>query len=219
MNTQTILIVLLLAAPLAAVIAFAIGGVLQVRRRDRLARAAHEAGLLFSADDPFDVARRYAAFVIIGAGHGGRATNVTYGRLDGLPVRAFDFRYEIGHGTRRSTRNFAVVVVESPDSLPPFLLWRAQDADLAPLSARGPADRLDAWDCRGPGAARAVARLSAGLTRATGIQALSAAELGQPGQPGTVLLACAPVRRQALYVIRMEDVTSLAAALAGDHTA
>lgn len=217
---QTILVVLLLAAPVAAVIVFAVGGVLQVRRRDRLARAAHEAGLLFSAQDPFDIARRYAGFALIGAGHSGRATNVTYGRLDGLPVRAFDFRYEIGHGTRRSARHYAVVVVESPHPLAPFLLWRAQDADMAPLAARAPSGRLGDWDCRGLGAAPAVAKLPPSLAHtATSIQALPATELGQPGQSGTVLLACAPVRRRIPHLIRMEDVTALATALAADHTA
>ena len=149
LTAQTVLVALLLAAPVAAAVAFAIGGWLQGRRRDRLARAAHEAGLLFSGEDPFDVSRRYADSALLGAGHAGRATNVTYGRVGGLPVRAFDFRYEIGHGTRRQARHYAVVAVEALGPVAPLLLWRWRDADLAPLAVRQATQRLGEWDARG----------------------------------------------------------------------
>lgn len=223
MTAQTILVVLLLAAPVAAAVGFAIGGFLQVRRRDRLARAAHEAGLLFSAEDPFDVTRRYARFAIIGGGHGGRATHMTYGRLGGLPVRAFDFRYEIGHGTRRQGRHYAVVAVEALGPVAPLLLWRCGDLDLAPLAARQATERLGQWDCRGRGAAQAVAKLPEALARgATGIEVLGPVEPGglEPagsaeGDAAGTLLVWAPVRRGQLYAVRLADGLALAEALAG----
>ncbi len=208
-----LLVVLLLAAPAAAVIAFAVGGAMGVRRRNRLARAAHEAGLLFSADDPFDVPRRYADFALVGAGHGGRATNVTYGRLGGLPIRAFDFRYEIGHGTRRHTRHYAVVVVEADAPLPTFSLWSSRQADLAPLAVRQAEGSLNGWDYRGQGAGRALANLSQDLARAaTGIEAFGPATGGFT-ETAAALMVCAPVRRGGSYVGRLEDVVALAAAL------
>ncbi|MCJ7544716.1 MAG: hypothetical protein MUP47_09185 [Phycisphaerae bacterium] len=226
MAAQTVLIVLLLAAPVATAVGFAIGGLLQVRRRDRLARAAHEAGLLFSAEDLFDVSRRYARFAVIGGGHGGRATNVTYGRLGGLPVRAFDFRYEIGHGTRRQGRHYAVVAVEAMEPATPLLLWRWGDLDLAPLAARQATERLGDWDCRGQGAAQAVAKLPEALAgAATGVEVLGPAELAGVRPAGSVegdaagtLLVWAPVRRERLYAVPLADALALAGALAGCQT-
>jgi hypothetical protein len=214
-----LLVVLLLAAPAAAVIAFAVGGAIQARRRNRLARAAHEAGLLFSADDPFDVPRRYGDFALIGAGHGGRATNVTYGRLGGLPIRAFDFRYEIGHGTRRHTRHYAVVVVETGAPLPKFSLWSSREDDLAPLAVRQAEGSLGGWDYRGEGASRVLASLSGGLARAaTGIEAVGRSA-GDLTENAATLLVCAPVRRAGLYVGRLEDVVALATVLSDSKDA
>ena len=186
MTAQTVLVVLLLAAPVAAGVGFAIGGWLQVRRRDRLARTAHEAGLLFSAEDPFDAPRRYVRFAMIGGGHSGRAANVTYGRVRGFAVRAFDFRYEVGHGTRRQGRRYAVIAVEDLGAFPPVLLWRRRDADLAPLAARQTAGRAGEWDCRGDRAAQVVAQLPEALAAAvTGVEVLAAMELTAAGSPVT----------------------------------
>jgi hypothetical protein len=210
---QGLLAILLLAVPVAAATAFVVGGARQVRRRNRLARAAHEAGLLFSVEDPFGVPRRYADFAVISAGHGARATHVTYGRLGGLPIRAFDFRYEIGHGTRRHTRHYGVVVVEVEVPLPPFLLWSNRDGDLAPLAVRQAESESDGWSCRGEGAAWALAHLSGDLAReASGIEAVvpTACDVAEVR---TSLLVCAPVQRGGLYVGRLEDVVALAKAL------
>jgi hypothetical protein len=221
-TAQMILVVLLVAAPVAAGVVFAIGGLLQVRRRDRLARAAHEAGLLFSAEDPFDVPRRYARFALVGGGHSGRAMHVTYGRLGGLPVRAFDFRYEIGHGTRRQGRHYAVVAVEGIESVRAMLLWRQRDLDLAPLAVRGASQRLGDWVALGEAAAGAVAALPQGLAETvTGLETLGSGDVGAVGagsgqtDAAGVLLVWAPVRRGRLYAIGLAEAVALAAALTG----
>jgi hypothetical protein len=89
----------------------------------------------FSAADPFDIPRRYADFVLISNGHSPWANNVTYGRLGGRRVRAFDFRYEVGHGTRRVARHYRVIVVEADQVLPDALMWSGGDDQLAPIGA------------------------------------------------------------------------------------
>ncbi|MGA2265235.1 MAG: hypothetical protein ABSH10_02255 [Phycisphaerae bacterium] len=210
---QGLLAILLLAVPVAAAIAFVVGGARQVRRRNRLARAAHEADLMFSVEDPFGVPRRYADFALISAGHGARATHVTYGRLGGLPIRAFDFRYEIGHGTRRHTRHYGVVVVEVESPLSPFLLWSRRDGEWAPLAVQQADSVSDGWSCRGEGVAWALAQLSGDLARlATGVEAVvpTACDVAEVR---TALMVCAPVQRGELYVGRLEDVVALAKAL------
>jgi len=138
-------IVLLIGILLAAVVWFAALGVLQHRRTRMLARKAHELDLRFSDQDPFDVPRRYADFAIVGCGHSPRAHNVTYGRLDGLVVRAFDFRYEIGHGTRRAARHYNVVVMEADAALPSILMWNDADVEYAPIALRQGQGRVACW--------------------------------------------------------------------------
>ena len=148
-------IVLLVGILLAAVVWFAALGILQHRRTRMLARKAHQLGLRFSDQDPFDVPRRYADFAIVGCGHSPRAHNVTYGRLDGLVVRAFDFRYEIGHGTRRAARHYNVAVLEADVALPAILMWNDVDAEYAPIALRQGQGRIACWSVLGDESAAA----------------------------------------------------------------
>ena len=151
----TVLLVLVLAG---ALVAFAVMALRQARRRNRLAKAAAEMRLRFAAEDPFDVPCRYGQFALISGGHSPRAHNVTYGRIGGVPVRAFDFRYEVGHGTRRLTRHYHVVALETGRELPEVLLWHEGDLAAAPPGARSARHRLGAWLCRGePSLAGALA--------------------------------------------------------------
>lgn len=121
----------------------------QARRSRRLSRRAHEIGLRFSQDDLFDIPRRYLTFAIMQAGHSSRAHNVIYGRRDGLPVRAFDFHYEIGHGTTRTTRRYWVVIVEMDQPLTPIILWNRLDSDLVPIEVLMTDTQVRFWSCRG----------------------------------------------------------------------
>ena len=149
---QTILLLVLVGALCGAVVGFCGLGILQHFRSAAMARWAHESGMHFSPQDTFDVPRRCAAFAICSGGHSPQASNVTYGRLRGLPVRAFDFRYEVAHGTRRSTRHYCVVLVEAP-CLEPVLMWNRLDADGAPPPARWPDGVRGDWSGRGDAAA------------------------------------------------------------------
>jgi len=152
-------VALLILVLVAAVLSFAVMGIAQSRRRGRLARRAHKMGLRFSADDPFDVPGRYGRFAVIAGGHGPRAHNVTYGRIAGVPVRTFDFRYEVGHGTRRLTRRYDVVVFELDLDLPIVLMWHELDLHAAPLPTRRAQGRAGRWVCCGD---RALATVLAG---------------------------------------------------------
>lgn len=139
---------LLIAVLLAAIAGIAVMAASQARRTRLLGRMAYEAGMRFSRDDIFDVFTRYGDFAIIRAGHSPRANNVTYGQYEGLPVRAFDFRYEIGHGGGRLTRTCGLVLAELEQPLPCSAIWSDVDAD-AVLEARCPAGRLAGWSLTG----------------------------------------------------------------------
>ncbi|MCK4601822.1 MAG: hypothetical protein KAU28_05115 [Phycisphaerae bacterium] len=139
----------LVAVIVAAVISFFVMGLMQHRRCRLLARSAHEMSMRFSRDDPFDVPYRYWGFALINSGHSPRANNVTYGRYEGWVMRAFDFRYEVGHGPRRSARNYNVIVAETELDMPAVLMWSDMDGEFAPLAARRPEGHKGGWSYRG----------------------------------------------------------------------
>ncbi|MFP3937207.1 MAG: hypothetical protein ACLFVW_02615 [Phycisphaerae bacterium] len=198
---ETIFAIVLSGVLFAAVVSVVVMGIRQRRRRLRLSQQAHGSGMRFAAEDPFDVPLRYRHFALIDAGHSPRAHNVTYGRLHGLPVRAFDFRYEVGHGTRRLTRHYAVVVVETGRSLPPVLLWNREDLEAAPLAVRHCRRCLGPWVC-------------GDVTEPARKLAAAAASYGEAG--GSVqtrnqaLLLCGPEgRRQRRYTAGLEAVSDV----------
>ncbi|MDP6546086.1 MAG: hypothetical protein QGH60_19060 [Phycisphaerae bacterium] len=143
---------------IASVVSFVVMGIRQLCRTNLLAREAHEMDLHFSPSDLFEVPRRYGSFALISRGHGPRAYNVTHGHVRGVPVRAFDFRYEVGHATRRTTRHYAVIVVQTRIALGKLVMWHVDDARAAPLSSGTAVRRVDKWMCSGDlGLARALA--------------------------------------------------------------
>ena len=172
----------------AAVLSFCGLGLLQHFRTAALARRAHESGLHFSAEDAFDAPRRCAAFAICSAGHSPQASNVTYGRVRGLPVRAFDFRYEVGHGTRRSTRYYFVVLLEAPAPLGAVLMWNRRDQGGAPPAARLPEGTCGDWSYRGDGAAAARLAASCEALAGSGVSVEVREE---------ALMLCFPVHRRS----------------------
>ncbi len=138
-------IVLLIGTLVASAVSFVVMGLLQHLRTSALARKAHEMGMRFSSDDPFDLPCVLADFALVSSGHSPRAENVTHGRLGGRAVRAFDFRYEVGHGTQRLTRHYSVIAVESPQEVDSMLMWHQDDATAAPMSLRLANRRLGQW--------------------------------------------------------------------------
>ena len=146
---QDIFTLLLIAVLAVSVVSFVVMGLRQLRRTNSLGRKAHEMGLHFSPSDLFDVPRRYGDFALISKGHGPRAYNLTHGRLGRLPLRAFDFRYEVGHATRRLTRHYSVIVARAGVELGRVVMWSLDDAQAAPLSAGTLAGRVANWACCG----------------------------------------------------------------------
>lgn len=98
-------------------------GLVQWNRGRQMARAANELALNFSTEDPFDLPRRYAAFSLMQAGHSTQANHVLFGRLKGMLVRAFDLRYEAGHGTQRQMCRQTVITVEDDWNHPTSVIW------------------------------------------------------------------------------------------------
>ena len=189
-----------------SLVSFVVLGLLNRRRTRHLARWANGKGMRFSAGDIFAVSRRYARFAIVGAGHSPQASNVTYGRCNGLPVRAFDFRYEIGHGTRRLTKHYGVIVIETDRPLPKALVWHETDVDCAPMPIRAANRRLDGWRFAGDERA-ALALVEA--CRMLQPEAVSAEAEGK------ALMFCMPLHRwKRDYVEHMDTI-----ALIGDQIA
>ncbi len=190
---------------IAASISFAGMGLGTMLRRRRLAGDAHGSGMKFFPDDPYDVPRRYADFAVISSGHSPCANNVTAGGLGGRVLRAFDFRCELGHGTRRLTRRYSVVVAETLEAQSSLLMWHAGDADLAPLAARNMQGRVGQLNYRGcremaQAAERACQRLD---------QAMPSIEVR-----GSVVLIAAPVSRSIRrHALALEDVAGILDAL------
>ncbi len=110
-----------------------------------LARHAHKWGIRFSSEDPFDIPVRFGEFALISCGHSPRACNVMHGRLREWPVRAFTFHYEAGHGTKRTTRHYGVVVVELSTKFPDVLMWNTTIDDQAPLEVRNSDGHVLCW--------------------------------------------------------------------------
>ncbi|MCP4379142.1 MAG: hypothetical protein GY794_23595 [bacterium] len=146
---QEIFTLLLIGVLVASVVSFIVMGLGQLRRTGALARKACELDMHFSPGDPFDVPRRYGGFALISSGHGPRAYNVTHGHVRGVPVRAFDFRYEVAHATRRITRHYAVVVVQTRIPSEKLVMWNVDDIQAVPLSSAVGSMRIGKWICSG----------------------------------------------------------------------
>jgi hypothetical protein len=187
---SAVLALLLIAGFVTAVVWFVLMGAFQARRAAALARRANETGMLFTADDPFDLPRRYADFALVSSGHSGRACNVTHGRIEGLPIRAFDFHYELGHGTRRLSRHYAVVAMETPRDLPVVLMWNQRDPAFAPLATLRSDGQAGAWSFRGDASLAGI--LGEGCSEAAG-------EGPCIETRGSTLMFAAPVRTQKDY--------------------
>lgn len=202
---QYAFVAVLVGVLVAASVSFAVMGLGKVLRRRRLARDAHESGMKFFQDDPYDVPRRYADFAVISSGHSPCANNVTSGRLGGRILRAFDFRCELGHGTRRLTRRYSVVVAEAGQVLPSLLMWHGGDGDLAPLAARGMQAIVGKWSYRGP---RALAEAVEPACRRLD-QAQPSIEVR-----GSVVLIASPVRRAIRrHALALDEVAIILEAL------
>ena len=144
-SVHSAFIVLLVGVLVASAVSFLVMGLLHHLRTGALARRAHEMAMQFSRDDPFDLPRILSDFALVASGHSPRAENVTYGHLDGRVARAFDFRYEVGHGTGRMTRHYSVITVEARQELDSMLMWHEDDAPAAPISLRLANRRLGRW--------------------------------------------------------------------------
>lgn len=190
---------MLIGAIAAASVSFVVMGLAQMRRTRALARRAHGAGLKFSGDDPFDMPRRYANFSLIALGHSPQAHNVSYGRLAGWLVRTFDFHYEIGHGPRRITRHYSVVVAETDLDLPAVTIWNNRDAEYAPLAIRQSGNHVACWTFIGDERlARTIAHVGWPL-----------AESGFSAETcGSVVMFCICARRSTKRTSRLLDVAT-----------
>lgn len=120
-------------------------GLSQRRRGRNLARLAYQIDMRFSASDPFNLVKRYSAFVLFQAGHSLRTRNVIYGRFKGWHLKVFDYQFEVGHGTHRSTRRYSVLSADTDFQMPNVLLWNVEDNEYVPAVLRKPDGQIDGW--------------------------------------------------------------------------
>lgn len=145
----TAFVAILIVALIAAVIFFVMMGISHEKRTRKLSAMAFVRSARFSREDPFDIPQRYRDFVLISCGHSPRAFNVTYGQVDRWTLRSFDFRYEVGHGTRRMSRLYSVVVIDTQMQLPNVMMWNDSDSDNAPLEIRQVDGHIGRWSYAG----------------------------------------------------------------------
>ncbi len=148
---QTLFVLLLICVLVSCLAAMAAMGVMQCKRSNRLARKAYDRQLHFAMIDPFDIPRRYEGFALVSCGHSSLAHNITHGHVGGCPIRAFDFRYEVAHATRRVARHYIAVVAETDNALPRLVMWHEQDHAAMPLTHIGRSVRMGSWYCIGQG--------------------------------------------------------------------
>ena len=114
-----------------------------------IARYADKAGLSFSREDGFEIPLKFGFFVFFSCGHSPRVSNIVYGRMNGSSIYAHDFCYEVGHGTRRLTRYYRVVIIDVPEVSSDLLMWNDIDAAAAPMSIRQISGRYGNWSYAG----------------------------------------------------------------------
>ncbi len=146
------LMAVLVIALCGAVVSFSMMGLRHYWRSKALARHCHEHGLRFSRDDPFDIPHLYGNFALVASGHSPRASNVTHGHIESWHLRAFDFRYELGHGTLRTTRRYCAIVIDGEMNVPEVLMWNDADATDTPLQARQIDGHVGRWSFTGDAA-------------------------------------------------------------------
>lgn len=203
---QNVFLVILAGVLLAGVVWFTILGLGQRRRATVLSRLANLAGMRFSREDPFDMPQVYGDLVLFASGHSRCASNVTFGRVAEKRIRACDFHYEIGHGMRRSTRHYGVVLVDAQTDLPAVLMWNEMDAVAAPLEVLQPDGRVRRWSYVGDG------DLAAALAEACGELADQAVSIQTAG---SILMMCMPIRNRARnYADMLAAMPAMLAALA-----
>lgn len=102
---------LLVLALLVTILVFCAKGLARLKRESVLAGKAAALSLSFTREDSGDLPGHFPGFSLMSCGHSRRAYNIAHGQVDGCEVQAFDFRYEIGHGSRRRTRHHGVIMV------------------------------------------------------------------------------------------------------------
>jgi len=133
-----------------AIIVFLVMALRQVRRSRLLARLAHTEKMRFASEDPFNTPATCGELEIMQSGHNPRACNVIHGYRNGVDLRGFDYCYEIGHGPRRMTKSFYVVLVHLTFSFDEaVMLWNSADSGKVPDMLPGPG-RVGQWYYRGP---------------------------------------------------------------------
>jgi hypothetical protein len=103
------------------------------RRRWQLMALGSPEGLRLSPADPFELPEAHFHVHLFTRGHSRLARNVLHGRLEGLPVRLFDYQYETGSGHTRRTYRWQVALVQTDLRMPGLIVQPADRHD--PLEA------------------------------------------------------------------------------------
>lgn len=131
MEPLFIVLIIVVGVPIIVVVGalIAYGFHAASRRRKELAAWARARGLSFSQEKIRDMDDRYPELKCLHRGHGRFAFNVMTGELQGLPVKAFDYRYVTGHGKNRRAHRFSALIAGSPLPLKPLFIRREHAFD------------------------------------------------------------------------------------------
>jgi hypothetical protein len=179
----------------------------QYARRRCLAQRAKQRGMTFSAGDTQRLALSYEDMALLCAGHSRRVENVISGRVNTLAIRAFDFRYDVGHGLRRMRRFYHVVLVDLGRAFEPVLMWHVGDLHRAPFLARQCTQRMGAWLFEGD------ARVAERLARAC--RPLSGHGVSMQVRQQWLVLSCPSARQSDVCVQLLDAAGDIGAKLTG----
>ncbi len=120
-------------------------GFIRRRRLRRLGHLAELQGLRAAGRDFMGLPARYAKCLLMQSGHSAYAENLLFGRTGNCFLRAFDLRFEAGHGPQRQSCLVTVVAAETMRARPSVAIWRDEPAAAALLCMENLAAGQDGW--------------------------------------------------------------------------
>ncbi len=205
---------IVMMAILTLALVLAIGGyiVMGIRRHvsmNDLKRHAARRGVQFSHEDPISILQQQGQFSLLSSGHSPQVCDVMHGRIAQQVLSAFDFRYEVGHGTRRMTRRYHVALLHLPHTCDDLLLWSQGDDSGCPLAVLGKGKTFGAW--RYVGSREQAERLAALVQDVS----LPAACLEVRGE--SLLMAVSNPRRRQEYTLWVDKALAIASQWSCGH--
>ncbi|MEW6355132.1 MAG: hypothetical protein AB1696_02305 [Planctomycetota bacterium] len=110
---------LFIGGVVAIIVLIGVGCILyEKKRRERLNEIAAQMGLEFYPKDVFNIPVSYAAFQRLNTGRSRQAKNVMHGKLGGVALKIFDYKYTTGGGKSSTTHSLSIVLADTDYDFP-----------------------------------------------------------------------------------------------------